>query len=50
MCTLYGNVDYLLHEKLVRQPKLIQIYMSGEIFVVLSIMTGLFVVSILKLF
>ena len=50
MCTLYGNVDYLLYEKLVRQPKLIQIYMCGEIFVFLSVMIGLFVVGILKLF
>ena len=23
MCTLYGNVDYVLYEKLVGQPKLI---------------------------
>ena len=48
MCTLYGNVDYLLYEKLVGQPKLIYISMCGEIFVFFSIMTGLFVVSILK--
>ena len=33
MCTLYGNVDYLLYEKLVGQPKLIYISMCGEIFV-----------------
>ena len=50
MCTLYGNVDYLLYEKLVGQPKLIYISMCGEIFVFFSIMTGLFVVSICKLF
>ena len=48
MCTLYGNINYLLYEKLVGQPKLIQICMCGEIFVFFSIMTGLFVVSILK--
>ena len=48
MCTLYGNVNYLLYEKLMGQPKLIQICMCGEIFVFFSIMIGLFVVSILK--
>ena len=29
MCTLYGNVDYLLYEKLVGQPKLILTCMCG---------------------
>ena len=32
MCTLYGNIDYLLYEKIVGQPKLIQICMCEEIF------------------
>ena len=48
MCTLNGNIDYLLYENLVGQPKLIQICMCGEIFVFLSFMIGLLVVSILK--
>ena len=33
MCTLYRNVDYLLYDKFVGQPKLIQICICGEIFV-----------------
>ena len=48
MCTLYGNVNHLLYEKLMGQPKLIQICMCREISVFFSIITGLFVVSILK--